>query len=82
MINIFGGSDAPVTKESIAVKASGALGMFRTAIGQLEESNDQAETLRLMNQTTIDELSADNNELETLVTKNSKVIGKIANLIG
>ena len=34
------GSPAPITKESIAVKADGALGMFRAAIMTLEEINN------------------------------------------
>jgi len=80
MINIFGG-ETPITKESIAAKAGGALGMFSAAITQLRESNNEAETLRLQNQTVIDELTADNNELETLVTKNDKVVDKIEKLI-
>ena len=80
MINIFGGT-TPITKESIAAKAGGALNMFKIAITDLKESNDQAETLRVQNQTVIDELTADNNELETLVGNNDKVIGKIEKLI-
>ena len=82
MINIFGGSAPVITKESIAVKADGALGMFRTAISALEESNDEAEMLRMGNQDMIDSLTADNNELEDLTKSNSKVIDKIKALIG
>ena len=81
MINIFGG-ETPITKESIASKAGGALKMFSLAIANLNESNAEAETLRLQNQTLIDELTADNSELETLVKKNSKVVSKIEDLVG
>jgi len=81
MLSFLSGSDSPITKESIAVKAVGALDMFHVAIGKLEESNDEAQALALKNQTLIDELTADNTELNEITDKNDKVISKIKALL-
>jgi len=80
MINIFGGN-TPVTKESIATKAIGALGMFNEAVAKLDESNNEAEVLKLQNQTVMDELAAENAELDIITTKNTKIVDNIKKLI-
>lgn len=81
MINIFGG-ETPITKESITVRAAGALNLFRVAINDLQETNADAEMLRLNNQNLIDELTSDNDELEAIVTTNDRAIEKMEDIVG
>ena len=80
-MNIFQSKQLPVTKESIEAKSQGALGMFRSAIQTLEESNAEALNLATENQKIIDKLNADNAELNAVTIANDNVITKISALI-
>jgi len=79
-MNLFG-TKQKVTKDSIAAKSQGALGMFKSAIESLEESNAEALILATENQKIIDNLTNENHELHSISAANENIIKKIEALI-
>lgn len=63
MFNILGGADKAPTRETISQKSKNALGMFHTAIAELEETKAEAANLAQSNQEVIDSLTTENEEL-------------------
>jgi len=71
-----------MVEKTVAEKSADALGMFRTALENLRDINNEAEIIKQQNLEVIEAREAENRELEKVAAKNLKVVTNIEKLIG